>query len=316
MKKRPKNTGREPPIRKPTAADFEGGAVQKAILGQTVQSPFTILPAAAAFVALFYGLVINFSFSAIVASLLFGATALGSWVFNFFIRGEQLSARYVTKLRELRREYQVRQVVDIESECHKIGFSEGAKEANELSAAYLKLKNFLDRQIKDGENLKAERFRILAEDTYDQGVGILTRALNSYRAVQQIDAPLLRQELENWQAELADFRDVEGKEVECQALEQKIASHTKRLANYEERNDVIAQLLAQSDSLEAALENAFLGLQDLIGQSADIMFGDTSSGELEKMVTAARRVEERLRGLNHTDVHPDDEMYAQAGRQV
>lgn len=285
-------------------------------MGQTVQSPFTILPAAAAFVALFYGLLINFSFSAILASLLFGLTSFGSWVFNFFIRGEKLAAQHVAKLRELRREYQVQQVVNIESECHEIGFYEGAKEASELTAAYLKLKGFLDKQIKSGENLKAERFRILAEDTYDEGVGILRRALNSFRATQQINAPVLRQELEDYRAQLEEIQGVAGQEVERKALEQKITSHTKRLENYEDRLDLVTQLVAQSDRLEAALENSFLELQDLVGKHADIMFGESSSDSLEKAVTAARRVEERFRGLNHTDVHPDDEEYAEAGRQV
>lgn len=299
--------GRAQPIeqlpldRKPTAEDFTPRAVLRAVLQDTLQHPATILPAALATVAALWSVAIDLSPASLMATLGFGFISAAAWVINYIGRGDTLVEQHIQKLRALREDYERREVDDLALACRQVGFTAGAKEAQELNVAYHKLHQFLVEQRTGQGNASAERFRVLAEETYRHGVTILRRALNLFQALQRVDVDTLEQERKDWIIQ----RQQEGT---AESLERNIETHTKRLDRYRQREEELRALVAQLNELETALETAHLEVVDLVGQAASGgAFASDAASHLERAVEAARRVEQRLRGFGDEDTRADEE---------
>jgi hypothetical protein len=299
-----------PPVEKPTADDFRPEAVRRAVLARALQHPATLLPLSVCAVGALWNTVLGVSDPALVATLLSGFAGLSSWVFQFIIRGDVLAKRHIGRLRELRAEHQAREGESIAAECERAGFAEGAKEARELRAAYQKLDQFLLARAADEGDLGAERFRVLAEDSYQEGVAVLRRALTLFTALRSIDASALEAERRAWQAQ----RD-QAPDGERAALERRIEAHEKRLAHYRERERLLPELLAEANEIETALERAHLEAVDLVGADAAAQLAQSgTAARLQQAIDAARSVEARLRAIGH-DERGDEREYLDAGRQ-
>jgi hypothetical protein len=294
-------TGPLPLDRKPTAEDFTPRAVHRAVLHATLQHPATILPAALATVAALWSVAIDLSPASLLAVLGFGFVSAGAWVINYIGRGDKLVEQHIHKLRALRADYERREVEELALACRHAGFRAGEKEAQELTAGYHKLHHFLVTEQAGQGNASGERFRVLAEETYRHGVAILQRGLNLFQALQGVDVNTLEQERKAWIRQ----REQEGP---SESLERNIEAHTKRLDRYRRREEELGALIAQLNELETALETAYLEVVDLVGHEARPgIFESGAAAHLERAVTAARRVEQRLRGFGDEDTRADEE---------
>jgi hypothetical protein len=282
-------------------------AVQQAVLKDTLQHPATILPGALAAVAALWSLAIELSPTSLLAMLGFGFASATAWVINYVGRGDTLAARHIQTLRTLRVEYAHREVETLALHCQHAGFHDGAKEARELTAAYQKLNSVLLKPQRGGESANNERFRVLAEDTYRHGVLILRQALSLFQALHRIEVATLEQERQAWIKQ--------QQHAPSASLERNIEAHGTRLERYRKRAEELHELMAQVNELETALETAYLEIVDLAGRSTSpILFDSGAAARLQTAVAAARRVEQRLRRLEHGDT-PADEAYRQAGEQ-
>lgn len=303
----------------PGAEDFTPRSIHRAVLAETVQHPMTILPAAASAVGVLYIGLIGLEPGALAVTFFSALGALGAWVFNYFIRGEDFAARHVEGLRERRAQQRRDEAASLEAEWTEAGLEEGVQQARELREAYSKLNEFLKSRFAESGGstpaLNVQRLMILAEDTYREGVAILRKALESYRALKLLDWEKLRRELEEWQGQLAQLgaegeETTEAREVRRTGLEIRIAAHERRLRLGKEQATSVEQLLAESEVLESALESTYLEAVDL--GSPDTFFArGQSAAALERAVSAARRVEDRLRGMS--EQRDDDEIYLRAG---
>lgn len=299
-----------------TPEDFTGRAVNRAVLSEAVQHPTTLFSAAAAILSGLYMGLVNFSeaaFAVTVGSALF---SIASWVYHYFVRGEKLAKRHVQKLKKKRKDYQVRKVQDIEQECRRARFPEGAAAARELEKAYLRLVDFLKEKA-GNKAVTAHRFMVLAEECYDRGTMFLDNALSLYRALSQIDERKLKSELRTWERDLKELDDNgnegdEHKRLMVQALREKIRSNRKRLELFEKRSKTVKQMMAQCEILEATLDSAYLEVVDIMETGAYVN-QDNVAGNLERAVAAARKVEDRLRGLGREDAY-DDSIYINAAK--
>lgn len=294
-------TGQPPLDRKPVAEDFTSRAIQRAVLQDTLQHPATVLPGALATVAALWSVAIDLSPASLLAMLGFGFVGAAAWVINYVGRGDTLAEQHIQKLRALRADYERREVEELALACQRAGFSAGTKEAQDLTAAYHKLRQFLVEQQAGRGNVSGERFRVLAEDTYRHGVAILHRALNLFQALQGVDVDALEQERQAWIRQ----RQQEGA---SESLERNIEACTKRLDRYHQRTGELQALIAQLNELETALETTYLEVVDLVGQEASAgLFESGAAAHLERAVAAARRVEQRLRGFGSEDPRADEE---------
>ena len=226
----PKIRGHPSLERAPTAEDFLPGAVSHAVLMQTLKHPVTLTFAALLVLLVGWSAFGNFNPLTFFGMLGTFVGTVGSWVCNFFFRGETLGQRHVENLRVLRREHRIRDSEEISVACQNAGFQEGAKEAEELTAVYSKLDAFLEQQAQGRGAERAEYFQVLAQDTYDQGVSALRGALNIYRVLRDIDVEALETERAAWEQELSSAPDSRRG-----ALQSQIDSHTQRIDAYRER---------------------------------------------------------------------------------
>lgn len=300
----------------PGSEDFAPGAVHRAVLTDTLQHPLTILPAAAAAVgAVYMGLLgpDAASFAATFGSML---VAGGAWIFNYFIRGEAFAERHVEKLRRRRETLRREELRSLEGEWSTSGHEEGERQARELRQAYQKLDEFLRTRSADRSGLHAQRLMVLAEDTYREGVVILRQALEAHRALRLVDRDKLERELFEWRAELGELRRSDAgsaEDVRAAGLDTRIAAHERRLRLIAGQEKSVEQLLAESETLESALESAYLEAVDLQSPEAFFNHGQAAE-ELERAVTAARRVEERLRSMSGPTA-AEDEIYLTAAER-
>jgi hypothetical protein len=231
----------------------------------------------------------------------FGFVSVGAWVINYVGRGDTLVEQRIQQLRALRVAYERREVEDLALACRQAGFLAGAKEAQELTAAYHKLHQVLgELQVGQG-NAGRERLRVLAEETYRYGVAILQHALSLFQALQRIDVDTLERERQAWIGQRAQ-------EGASESLERNIEAHTKRLDRYRRREEELRALVAQLNELETALETAQLEVVDLVGHAASGgLFESDAASHLERAVDAARRAEQRLRSFGDEDTRADEE---------
>ena len=305
----------------PGPQEFTREAIYRAVLKDTLQHPLTIFPAAASALGGLYMGLFGLDPTSLAVALGGALVGAGAWVFNYFIRGEALAEKRVAKLRARRERYQHAQVASLEAEWHQAGWPEGAQQARELREAHQKLEEFLTGRL-DAEGpgartaergLSVQRLMALADDTYREGAVILRSALDTYRALSQVDHGKLQAELAGWQEELRTVRLAGGEPARVESLETRIASHQRRLQLFRERVESVDRLFAESEALEAALESTYLEAVDLKGPDSLLGHGHAASA-LERAVSAARRVEDRLRAMQGSP--KEDEVYLAAGERV
>jgi hypothetical protein len=293
-----------PKRERPVPEDFTPQAIQRAVLAETLQHPATILPWAGATVAGVWTLLMGAtpeSVIALMSGLFAGAAA---WVVNFYIRGDARARVHVEKLRSLRREFDVESLEELEATCLQARFKQGAKEAAELKAAYLKFGEFLSNKAKRSDDLQSQRLSVLAEDTYREGRAILAKALQVFVALNSVNVGTLRRERDELQDNLKTC-----KKSQVESLEQQLEVQQKRIELYERQETLLSQLLTEANELEAALETAYLEVVELVAQDAELTSWQSGAGtRLERAVEGARRAEEKLRGLTN-GTSAEDEMY-------
>ena len=300
----------------PRPEDFSKKAVSQAVFSEALQHPTTLFPAAIAILSGLYMGLVSFDETSLLVAVGSGLASLASWIYHFFIRGETIAENYVKELKEKRKVYKKQQVQDIEKECKIAGFTEGQQAAKELLEAYTRLHRFLKEKTTKGRSMTAQRFMVLAEETYDQGVQLLNKALVLFQALDQIDEKKLIKELRAWQREVKNLekyrnKDAEQKDLVIQVLQEKISSHRRRLELFSERVETLKQMLDQCEILESTLDSTYLEVVDLIDDEAPMNVKHANAASnLERAVAAARKAEERFRNMSKKQ-EIDDSIYTQ-----
>ncbi|MGD2089156.1 MAG: hypothetical protein PVH61_23460 [Candidatus Aminicenantes bacterium] len=299
----------------PRPEDFSNRAVARAVFSEAILHPTTLFPAAVTLLSGLYMGLVSFDPTSLAVGVVSGLFTLGSWIYHYFVRGEKIAENYIKELKEKRKDYKKQQVEDIEERCKAAGFAEGQQAARELLEAYSRLYQFLKEKSKRVRSQTAQRFMILAEETYDQGVQFLNKALVLYQALVQIDDKKLIKELRAWQKEVKNLekyrnKDEEQKDLVIEVLEEKINSHRKRLELFSERGETLKQLMDQCEVLEATLDSTYLEVVDLIHDDPFFTSSkhDNAASNLERAVSAARKAEDRLRNLGKQQ-EIDDSIY-------
>jgi hypothetical protein len=286
----------------PPPLDVSPGAIEKHILTETLQHPLTTFSAAIAILSGLYMLAFGANNTSLLLALGAGFLSVGTFIFNYFIRGETLAQNYVREQLEQRRASRENEIVAIRDEFRRLNDKEGEQAALELHQAYQKFKSFLQaREAQDATMMKSMRLQILAEDTYFQGVEVLRTAAEITRALREIDAEKLQREVQDWQKQLQKLRDTESNR-ESSALDRRIELNQQRLNSYRQRQSALAELFAEAEACEASLEEAYM--QFAGAESATTLPKsnvDTAITRLETAVAAARRVETRIRNMSAAD---------------
>lgn len=299
------------PTKKPTADDFTGRSVSNSVLKDALQHPATIYPAAGALLAIFWTVVVNPSPQSIGAAIAMAVVSASAFVYNYVVQGPKKAEEHIQQLRAQRTAFEINSLEELKTECELAGYIEGAKEVGELKTAYSNLLGYLSEQKKD---VALERFRLLAEDCFRQGVSVLEKALDLFKALSTINTKTLKREIADWKRE-KELRGEDGSQA-SRALDTQIAAHESRLEKYDRSLERLGELIAEVNNIESVLETAHLELVDLGSKDPAAILSDDSGAatRLKTALTAARRVEERMRGLDAEDSQRRDK-YTKAARE-
>ena len=276
----------------PKPEDFTGAAVEKAVLKESLQHPATIYPLAASALALSWTLIVAPSPVSFGLMLGLAFTSASSFVYNFVVKGPERAQNYVNRLRELRRKCEVQSLDQLTTSFNRVGFGEGAKEAQELKAAYEQLANYL---AQNSQLASVDRFSVLAEETLRQGVRTLQQALDVVTAMESVDVESLQAEVARWQRRLSK---IDQDSTEFKTLKQQVDSHSKRVDLYNQSYEKLSQLIAESNEIETAMQTTYLELVDSGHQNLDDFLREDGSAvsRLNQAVEAAKKVEQSLKG--------------------
>lgn len=296
--------------RLPTEKDFSGGAVQKAVLKETIQHPATIIPLgiAGGFTGLMILGLMAVTPVTLVVPLIAGLTGGAAWIYNYSVHGKGFASKYIEGLREQLEQLRSEELSTVKQECREAGFEEGYKETKELESAYIKLRTYLEKKAQAGQELDAARYQSLAKEIYREGVKLLRSALEAHKALQTIDIESLKRDRKTYAKQLEKSKT----DSESRGLEAKIKNHDDRIMVYEKHGEIVYQLMVQLEELEGVLENSYLELVDLT-QGRGLTTTAESVSRLERAVQAARRVEEKLRGID--DNTEEDQIYLKASEK-
>jgi hypothetical protein len=286
---------------KPQTFDATPGAIEKYILSETLQNPLTTFSAAVAILSGLYMLAFGANNTSLLLALGAGFLSVGTFIFNYFIRGERLAQEYVRAQLAQRRAKREDEIVTIRDEFRKLSSKEGEQAALELHQAYQKFKSFLQTREAKGASMQSMRLQILAEDAYFQGVEVLRTAAEITRALREINAEKLQREVQDWQKQLQKLRDTESNR-ESSALKRRIELNQQRLDSYRQRQSALAELFAEAEACEASLEEAYMQFAGAESAAALPKANvDNAITRLETAVAAARRVETRIRNMSAAD---------------
>jgi hypothetical protein len=306
-----RNSSRDAPTqqpgKKPQAEDFTGEAVSRAVLKETLEHPATIYPAAGSALAVAWTVMVAASPTSIAFALGCAFVGASAFIYNYVVKGPDRAAAYVTKLRELRRSHSLIEIEQFALECSRNGLAEGARGARELKAAYVHLTDYL---ASHKEGIAADRFSILAEDTFQEGVSILQQALAIYKAVEVNDLSVLQKELDRLKRQRAAL---DPKSPAVRSIDLQMESVQHRIDLEIQQQNELAELFAQASEIEAAMQSTYLELIDM--QSHNQLGALNEEGgaatRLKSAVDVARRVEQKLRG-DDSESRAKREKYLQA----
>jgi hypothetical protein len=242
-----------------------------------------------------------------------GFISVGTFIFNYFIRGERLAQEYVRTQLAQRRANRENEIVTIRDGFRKLNSKEGEQAALELHQAYEKFKNFLLARETKGSAMPAMRLQILAEDAYFEGVEVLRTAVGITRALKEIDVEKLAREAQQWEQKRLELQKAgDASTREAGALERRLELNRQRINLYRQRQSALAELFAEAEACEASLEEAYM--QFAGAESAGALPKsnvDNAITRLETAVAAARRVETRIRNMQ-----AEDDVYLAAGEKT
>lgn len=289
--------GKQAPVSIASLTDEE--VIFKAVRNKCIQSPFTVLPLALAGGILLLTASFGLGFFGIFAAFVLGVIGAAAFVYNMWIRGEDLTRDHIRWMMEQLKEERHSSLGEIAKMCQDIGFSEGAKEASELSAAYSQYTSFLETRAGAKLGSAVSQRLALAESAREAGIAHLRQAAEIHMALAAVDIGKLRREHLEWTEKLIESAMSKG------VVETQIAAHTRQIERFEEMAHRRDQLVASSNELEAALMNAFMSEAGRTELSLD-KSTDNPATRLFNVVAAAEAAESDLKQFLG-DIHRETE---------
>lgn len=169
----------------PTIRDFSPHAVQKAILSEAIQHPMTVYPTGIALISLLYMLLISFDPTSFLVLFLTLPISIGSFIFNFFIRGRDLEVKYIQRLRKSLEEQTERALKDLRQDLVEHGELDGAEQVDKLKLRIESLEELLKEKLNEGE-ITYGRYLGIAKQVYFSGIDNLQNVLNALKSIKAI----------------------------------------------------------------------------------------------------------------------------------
>lgn len=183
----------------------------------------------------------------------------------------------------------------LEEEFAALGWEAGLKSLAELDHEYEQLQAVLDTAERPG-GLSASYIPRLAEETYRQGLKVLSNARDLMQAVHASNRNKLEEEVAELESEVESLRHDQAPSERVKFKEETINSHRERLSLLDQQQLRVDELLYQAELCEASLARAHIELAALHAGDSESSVSTVTTA-LQSTIDRAREVQEELRQL-------------------
>lgn len=283
--------------------------IRKELRSEAIQHPLTAIPLALSFLSVIYLGLFPPSFGGILKAIILlivsGGMAAASFWWRYYVR---FDADYRKKLQELRdlqdQAQKEREQVELEQlreaaqrGFHKLSSTDGVKAVKDLVYEYEQLQQVLELK-KEIDPLGIANIPFLAEDTYRQGLSVLSGALEIKFILHASDKKSLEKEMKNLEGEIELLRKDENQAEKLEIKQAIVASHKERLDMIKQQQLRVDKLLYQCDRCEASLHRTRIELAALTGTSSETKVSAVTE-TLQSTINQAKEVQEELKKIGY-----------------
>ncbi|MGA1868449.1 MAG: hypothetical protein ACMUJM_07860 [bacterium] len=271
------------PEKLPTVADFSSAAVQKAILSETLQHPITLYPAGISLVSLLYMGLVSFNPTSFAICFGSGLFSLGSWVYNFFLRGKDFESKYIRNLQNALAQQTEKALRDLKSDLLDNECPEAAEQLDKLKEKFESLDELLREKL-DEKELTFGRYHGIGQQVYFSGIDNLQDAAAALKSISAIDPARIKKLLKK----LRSIKEPDGvtlKEMETLEERQKLRDDQLRK---------VKQLMIQNEAAMTQLDKTTIAIAEM-----DTMKGQ-SDVDMETAMTELAQITERAKDYSNS----------------
>ena len=284
-------------------------AIRRQLLTDAVQHPATLLPLAVAIMSVTYLLVLSPVFGgrpwATALLAVSGTVAIGSFVWRYVFRYAEEYAERARELmdlqdRELARleQAELRQLHEaLDDGFSRAGSAEGLKALSGLVGEYEHLQPALRRQ-RDTDPLSMSHVPGLADETYRQGLSVLSDAVELMNAAQTPGRERLEREIAEMEREIEASKVDENQAERLKIKSDTRASHQHRLDMLDQLGLRVDQLLYQAHRCEASLHGTRIELASIRTGSSETSV-DSVIEALQGTIDQVKEVQKELKRLGY-----------------
>jgi hypothetical protein len=265
------------------AEDFSPQAVARAVLGQTLQKPHVLYPAAVGLLSGLAAVVLGPTLVFVAPAAIGLGVGVGGWALDYALRREKHAAEYLRRLQAAVAGRVAESVARLSREFGELRFDPGLAQMRQLQAKYDALEALLRRKLDPGEMTFA-RYLGMTEQVFLAGLDNLTRIADTLRGLSAIDVEHVRRRLHT----LAN----DG--VESPLQDREAAALTDRLGLLERQREAVDQWLAENEQAMTQIDHVMAAIANL----------DTSAGHaamsMESAMSELKHLTERASKYNPT----------------
>ena len=284
-------------------------AIRRQLLLDAVQHPATLLPLATLIASTLYlalvSPVLGGGLLAMVLLVVSGVGAAAGFVWRYVLRYTEEYGKRAGELMDLLEaerarlaQAEVRQLRKaLQAGFSSIGSPEGLKALTELVGEYEELQPGLGRQ-RNTDPFSISIVPSLAEETYRQGLSVLSDALELRRASHTPGRERLEREFAELEQEVEALKGNESQAERLRLREDTLASHRQRLGMVGQLQLRADQLLFQAGRCEASLHRTRIELAAIRTGSSETSV-DSVTETLRWTIDHAKEVQDELRRLGY-----------------
>ena len=253
--------------------DLSPAAVNKAVLANATQQPLTVYGAATALLGGAFAALINPSIIALSALGLGATVGLGSWIWEFAVKGSEHANDFVHRYRKELEHRRQEALESLVSELTSIGNQEGLRQIHSFRTKYDIFVDVLDRKLTPGE-LTYNRYLSIAEQVFLGGLDNLESAAIALKSISAIDIKHLESEISRLQQSAGNEKlqiledRLKLRDEQIERVEALMLNNEKALTQLDQVSTKIAMINTQQGRSQMDLEDAMKELRRLI-QRAD-----------------------------------------------
>lgn len=258
--------------------DLTPGAIQKAVMGTTLQRPLTVYPATVGLLGGFYTLVFGSNPIALGALAAGGSVTLLNWMYEYFIKGDDHANQYVTYFRKELEKRRIETLNHLEKELKDINNDQAVTQVSLFRIKYENFHAILDRKL-DPSEITYNRYLSIAEQVFLNGLDNLENAAIALKSISTIDRGRIARDMQNLdndnsvagQQRLAELKTrLSLKDEQINRVNELLLTNEKALTQLDHVATKLANIDTRQNRAHVDMEDAMQELQHLISRTEHI----------------------------------------------